>query len=64
MKKVIMIIGAVVLAAAIAAGGFYGGMAYQRSQADATDDLRYWLDFLAMSAPKEGIAGGCRPGVR
>ena len=34
MRKVIMIIGAVIVAAALAGGSFYGGMAYQRSQAD------------------------------
>ena len=35
MRKAIMIIGAVILAVAIAAGSFYGGIAYQRSQASA-----------------------------
>jgi hypothetical protein len=38
MKKFILIIGAVIIAAAIAAGSFYGGMAYQLSQANATRD--------------------------
>lgn len=32
MKNVLIIIGAVVLAVAIAGGSFYGGMAYQRNQ--------------------------------
>ena len=32
MKKVWIILGAVVLAVIIAAGSFYGGMAYQRNQ--------------------------------
>ena len=34
MKKILIIVGAVVLAVALAAGSFYGGMAYQRNQAD------------------------------
>ncbi len=34
MKKVIIVITAVVLAVAIGAGGFYGGMAYERNQAN------------------------------
>ena len=32
MKKIFIIVGAVILAAAIAAGSFYGGMAYNRNQ--------------------------------
>jgi len=36
MNKILMIIGAVVLAVVVAAGSFYGGMAYQRNQADQT----------------------------
>lgn len=32
MKKGLIILGAVVVAAALAAGSFYGGMAYQRNQ--------------------------------
>jgi hypothetical protein len=35
MKKAIIIVGAIILAVAIAAGSFYGGMAYQRNQANA-----------------------------
>ncbi len=56
MKKVIMIIGAVVLAAAIAAGGFYGGMAYQRSQADATRNN--FLSARGLNGDFPGAPGG------
>ncbi len=38
MKRIIMIVGAVVLAVALAAGSFYGGMAYQRTQANQVRD--------------------------
>lgn len=38
MKKFILIIGAVIIAAAIAAGSFYGGMAYQRNQVNSVRD--------------------------
>ena len=34
MKRVFIVIGAVIVAAALAAGSFYGGMAYQRNQTD------------------------------
>ena len=34
MKKILIIVGAVVLAALIAGGSFYGGMAYQTKQAE------------------------------
>ncbi len=34
MKKVLIIIGAILLVALIAAGSFYGGMTYQTNQAD------------------------------
>ncbi len=36
MNKVVIVVIAVVLAVAIAAGSFYGGMAYQQNQASAT----------------------------
>ncbi len=38
MKRIIIIVGAVVLAVALAAGSFYGGMAYQRNQANQVRD--------------------------
>jgi hypothetical protein len=34
MKKILIIVGAILLAALIAGGSFYGGMAYQTQQAD------------------------------
>src|SRR5512139_386488 len=34
MKKILIIVGAILLAALIAGGSFYGGMAYQTKQAD------------------------------
>ena len=33
MKKVLIIVGVIILAAALSAGSFYGGMTYERSQA-------------------------------
>ncbi len=56
MKKVIMIIGAVILVIAIAAGGFYGGMAYQRSQADATRNN--FLSARGLNGDFPGAPGG------
>ena len=38
IKKILIIAGAVLLAAAIAGGSFYGGMAYQRSQVNNIRD--------------------------
>jgi hypothetical protein len=38
MRKVIVILGAILLGAALAGGSFYGGMVYQRNQSNAIRD--------------------------
>ncbi|HEX7973360.1 MAG TPA: DUF5666 domain-containing protein [Anaerolineales bacterium] len=53
MKKVLIIIGAVVLALAIAGGSFYGGMAYQNNQQAQTR-----ANFLRSRGITDNGAGG------
>ena len=53
MKKVLMIVGAVLLAALLSAGSFYGGMAYQRNQAN---QIR--ASFLRSRGLSDGASNG------
>ena len=56
MKKILIIVGAVVLALVIAAGSFAGGMAYQRNQANAVQ--AQFLASRGLNGGPNGDAGG------
>jgi hypothetical protein len=64
MKKILIILGAVILAAAIAGGSFYGGMAYQRSQANnIRDSFLRERGLAGDSAGVGGVPGAGAPGT-
>ncbi len=56
MKKVVIVIVAIVLAVGIAAGSFYGGMAYERTQANSVRNA--FLRSRGLSANGNGSANG------
>ena len=62
MNKILMIIGAVVLAVVVAAGSFYGGMAYQRNQADQTRANFLRSRGLDPNAAQNGFQNGANNG--
>ncbi len=63
MKKVLIIIGAVIIAVALAGGSFYGGMAYQRTQANNVRDTFLRSRGLAGTGATGGFAGGAGNGT-
>lgn len=62
MKNIVMIIGAIVLAAAIAAGSFYGGMAYTRNQEAQVRANFFASRGIQATGQGQGANGGQRQG--
>ncbi len=63
MKKVLIIIGAVIIAVALAGGSFYGGMAYQRTQANNVRDTFLRSRGLNGTGGAGGFTGGTGNGA-
>jgi len=64
MKKIIIIVGAILIAVLIAAGSFYGGMAYQRNQANTTRERFFRERGLEGDIPSQGMPGPGGPNGR